>query len=167
MNKWIDLSKQGIQKEEEFGTLLTTQFGGTVKKASREEDMYNHIDLYWELNGKTYSYDVKSAKKNSRADNKPNYDINWIELKNVRGNKGWLFGKADYIAFECENDWIICRRTDIINLIDLSVVDQSISKSKDFYTYYQRDGRKDIIVKVPTDDLRKIARKIFNKNILV
>lgn len=56
------------------------------------------------------------------------------------------------------------RRKDIINLIDLKVIDKTISKSKDFYTCYQRDGRKDIIVKIPTIDLEKIARLKLDKN---
>ena len=56
------------------------------------------------------------------------------------------------------------RRKDIVNLIDLKVIDKTISKSKDFYTYYQRDGRQDIIVKIPTIDLEKIARLKLDKN---
>lgn len=58
---------------------------------------------------------------------------------------------------------MIVRRVDIINLINLKVINKSISKSKDFYTLYQRYGRQDIIVKVPTSDLRKIAKKVFKK----
>lgn len=59
------------------------------------------------------------------------------------------------------------RRVDIISMLELKVINNTISKSKDFYTYYQRDDRQDIIVKVPTDDLRKIARKVFKKNTLI
>lgn len=58
---------------------------------------------------------------------------------------------------------MIVRRVDIINLINLKVINKSISKSKDFYTLYQRYGRQDIIVKVPTSDLRRIAKKVFKK----
>ena len=165
MNKWIDCSKLGKSKEDEFAALLVRQFGGIIRHATKNEDIFSHIDLIWEYNNnKIISFDVKSAKKNSRTDNSPNYTINWIELKNVQGNNGWLFGKADYIAFECEYDWIICRRIDIVKFIDETVKNKRISKSKDLYTYYQRDGRQDIIVKVLSDDLRKIARYIFNKD---
>lgn len=86
-----------------------------------------------------------------------------MELKNVRGNPGWLFGKADYIAFEGEKDWIVCRRTDIIKLIDSKVTNKSIDKSRSLYTYYQRDGRQDIVVKVLSSDLRSISRISFMK----
>lgn len=43
------------------------------------------------------------------------------------------------------------------------IVDNAISKSKNFYTFYQRDGRQDIVVKVPTKDLREIARNVLKK----
>lgn len=43
------------------------------------------------------------------------------------------------------------------------IVDNTISKSKNFYTFYQRYGRQDIVVKVPTDDLREIAKSIPKK----
>lgn len=58
---------------------------------------------------------------------------------------------------------MIVRRVDIIDLVNLKVINKSISKSKDFYTLYQRYGRQDIIVKVPTSDLCKIAKKVFKK----
>lgn len=164
MSKWIDCSKLGKEKEREFSQLLLSKFGGEMIKSSKNDDMYNHIDLIWRYRGGEYSFDVKSAKKANRSDNIPNYDINWIELQNVRGNLGWLYGKADYIAFETFTNWLIVRRRDIINLIDLKVIDRTISKSKDFYTCYQRDGRQDIIIKIPTSDLEKIARLTLGKN---
>lgn len=45
MNKWINCSKLGKAKETEFSQLLLSKFGGEVIKASREDDMYNHIDI--------------------------------------------------------------------------------------------------------------------------
>ena len=133
-------------------------------KASREEDMYSHIDVIWEQDSKRYTFDIKSAKKESRSDNLPNYDINWIEIQNVRGNLGWLYGKADYIVFETYKHWLIVKRTDIITLINSKVVDKTIQNSKEFYTYYQRNGRQDIVVKVPTKDLYHIAKERLCKH---
>jgi hypothetical protein len=165
MNKWIDLSRIGKEKEIEFSELLLSEYGGEVLKSSKEDDMYNHIDIIWTYKNNSYSFDIKGAKKASRSDYVPDYNIHWIELQNVRGNLGWLYGKADYIAFETLDDWLVVKRTDIINLIDKKVIDKLISKSKNFYTYYQRDNRQDIVVKVPTDDLRRIARKILLKKV--
>lgn len=50
--------------------------------------MYNHIDLYWTLDDKTYSFDVKSMKKHNRKDELPDDSIHWIELQNVQGRPG-------------------------------------------------------------------------------
>lgn len=163
MNKWLNCSKLGKEKEIEFSKLLTNTFGGEVTKTSKEDDMFRHIDIIWSYKGKTYGFDIKSAKKLNRSDNMPNYDINWIELQNVRGNPGWIYGEAHYIAFETLNDWLIVRRMDIIDFINSKVINKTISKNKDLYTYYQRDNRQDIVVKVLTDDLRKIAKVVLNK----
>ena len=39
-------------------------------------------------------------KKKNRWDNNFQDDIAWVEGTNVRGEPGWVKGKADYIVFE-------------------------------------------------------------------
>ena len=48
MNKWIDCSKLGKEKEIEFSQLLLSMFGGEVTKASKVDDIYNNKvhDIY-------------------------------------------------------------------------------------------------------------------------
>lgn len=77
--------------------------------------MWNHIDLFYTKNDKTYSIDVKSMKKSNRKDATPDDQIHWIELQNVRGNPGWIYGKADFIAFELMNSWLIISRKKLID----------------------------------------------------
>lgn len=72
-------------------------------RASQKDDMFNHIDLFYTIADKTYSFDVKSMKKSNRKDSTVDDQIHWIELQNVRGNPGWIYGKADFIAFELMN----------------------------------------------------------------
>jgi hypothetical protein len=55
----------------------------------------NFIDV----TDKSFKFDVKGIKRDTRHGNL-NTKIVWTESKNVRGNPGWLYGKADYIAFE-------------------------------------------------------------------
>lgn len=162
MKKWL-FDRSGLIKEHEFAELLMKVSKGTVQHASREDDMYKHIDIIWTLNDRSCTFDVKGLKKHNRSDNNVDESIHWIELQNVKGDLGWLYGEADYIAFETLKDWLIVRRVHIIKLIESKVTDKSISKSKNFYTYYQRSGRKDIVVKVPTNDLREIARAVLSK----
>lgn len=164
MNKWSDFYQAGLAKENEFGDLLIEKNGGSYVHASSRDDMWNHIDLFYTKDDKTYSFDVKSMKKSNRKDATPDDQIHWVELQNVRGNPGWIYGKADFIAFELINSWLIVNRKIIIEWIDKKVIDKTISKSKDFYTWYQRWGRNDILVKVKTSDLREIANFILTKN---
>ena len=164
MNKWSDFYQEGLTKEKEFGDLLVKKNGGSYVHASQKDDMFNHIDLFYTIAGKTYSFDVKSMKKSNRKDSTVDDQIHWIELQNVRGNPGWIYGKANFIAFELMNSWLIVNREKIIDWIDKKVTNKTISKSKDFYTYYQRWGRQDIVVKVKTSDLREIANFILTKN---
>lgn len=167
MKNWGNFYKKGLEKENEFSELLITNEGGITKHASRKDDIVEHIDIIWTVNDHNFTFDVKSLKKNNRIDSKVDDSIHWIEIQNVQGNLGWLYGKADYIAFETLNSWVVLRRKDIITLINYKVKNDSITSSKELYTYYQRKGRKDIIVKVLTSDLQLIARKIYNKNTLV
>lgn len=77
--------------------------------------MWNHIDLFYTKDDKTYSFDIKSMKKSNRKDATPDDQIHWIELQNVRGNPGWIYGKADFIAFELMNSWLIISRKKLID----------------------------------------------------
>ena len=155
--------KVGAEKEQEFADLLVLKHGGVVTHSDRNTDIKDHIDLFWEIDGKKFSFDVKGLKKNSRSDKVTDNNIHWIEIANVRGNAGWLYGKADYIVFETDTEWLLVKRRRLIEMINSKVIDTKISNTKELYTYYRRAGRKDIIVKVLTSDLVEIASKILNK----
>ena len=74
-----------------------------------------------------------------------------------------MYGKADYIAFETDKEWLLVKRRKLIDLINSKVTDTAVKNTKGLYTYYQRYGKKDIIVKVLTKDLAEIASKTINK----
>lgn len=150
----------GKEKELEFARALWENMGGEIELAPEYDDIHCHIDVYWN----EYGIDVKAMKKTSRNDNQTNENIHWVELKNVNGKKGWVFGDCDYIAFETEDYWLLVTPKRIISLLEQKVTDFSIvSDSSLLYRYYQRVGREDIIVKVKTMDLLVIANKIFTK----
>ena len=155
--------KAGAEKEQEFANLLVLRHGGVVTHSDRSTDMKDHIDIFWEKDNKKFSFDIKGLKKSSKSDSKPDINIHWIEIANVRGNAGWVYGKADYIVFETDTDWLIVKRRRLIDVINSKVTDTSIKNTKELYTYYQRPGRKDIIVKVLTSDLYEIASKTISK----
>lgn len=127
--------------------------------ATKDEDIYEHWD--WQIiNPKTKKVslvDVKGARKKSRSDNKLDYNITWLEIKNVRGENGSLFGKADYIAFEQKDYFLIVKRVDLIFWIKSKITDKNFVKySKDAkYRYYRREGRQDIITMVVISDIER------------
>lgn len=151
----IAFLSKGKEKEKEFMSLFLN-----AAESTKEEDIHGHIDL------KVYaSVDVKSMKKLSRDDDSPNENFHWIEIKNVQDKPGWLYGEADYFAFETIDYWVIVDKQDLQDLIKKKVTKEFVSDKKNsLYKLYRRDGRKDIITLVKTLDLMKIATKTFDKN---
>lgn len=142
----------GKISELEFSKL----FNG-VNVADKNSDMYEHWDLSIET-----KIDVKSIKKQSREDLTYNENFHWVEIKNVNGDNGWLYGLADYFAFETDDYWIIVEKGRLQDFIDKKC-DKNIGKTKDPYCFFSRKDRKDIIVKVKTLDLVFISSKLLTK----
>ncbi len=158
----------GKAKEGEFANDLCQQLGGTAFPATTKQDMHDHVDVLWKFDEEKSpaKIDVKGLKKDNRKDNRVNPDIHWIEFQNVNGKLGWLYGKADYIAFEDLNEWIIVRRAHLAEVMQNTVKNNSITHNvnESYYRYYEREGRKDIITKVDTALLRNNADKIIKKH---
>jgi len=145
----------GKLKEKDFANLFED-----VSLPKKEEDIYEHWDLKIET-----KIDVKSLKKESRGDLTYNENFHWVELKNVLGKLSWLYGKADYFAFETEDYWIMVDKLSLQEFIEQRCKGKSVGSSKDPYELYQRKNRKDVIVKVKTLDLIFISTKIISKNV--
>lgn len=143
----------GKLKEEEFAKLFTD-----VTPSLKEEDMYEHWDLKFDV-----KIDVKSIKKQSRSDITYNENFHWVEVKNVRGKLSWLYGKADYFAFECEEYWVIVEKDRLQVFMREKCKGKKVGKCKDPYELYQRDNRKDVVVKVKTIDLIYLSTKLIKK----
>lgn len=149
--------EKGKEKELEFALALCkakSLSSSIIEEASKKDDIYRHIDIWVGAN----SFDVKAAKKINRSDLLPNYDIHWIELRNVHGDKGWLFGQADYIAFELETTWCICPRISLIRSLKGKIDFSNFTTNRDdMFRVYRRKDRLDAIVKVDSDFLTKVT----------
>ena len=152
-----------------------------VKRASSREDMYLHFDLVAYLkDGSTRRIDVKGLKSMGHGRKKTG-DYHWIELKNVNGAKGWLYGEADIIAFQVsEDDFILVDRLKLVeyvsNLLD-TMEDKKVYRTDplDFaerYAYkriFTRHNpelpaqmqRYDQTIIVETDKLKELSSKTF------
>jgi len=100
-------------------------------------------------------------KKYRREDPEPTDRLHWVELRNVNGKLGWLYGKAYYIAFETRNWWIVVRREDLVKFIEGVLDGWEITTLKPMpYEIYQREGRQDLLTIIPTVDLLAIAERV-------
>ena len=132
-----------------------------IRIATVEEDMREHWDCEIIIDNRKMKVDVKGLKRENKNDSTLNEKTHWVELKNVNGRDGWLYGKADSFAFEMYNYWLVVDRIELIKLINEKIVREY--KKGEFYHLYQRQNRKDEITLVPTSDLEKIAWKKIEK----
>lgn len=143
-------------KEVEFAEQIK-KFG-TVTDATQEEDMFEHWDVKLET-----KIDVKALRKTRRGDKATDENIHWVELKNVNGNLGWLYGKADCFAFELIDYWVIVDKIKLQEFIKEKCKDKITTQTPALYKLYTRNGRSDIITLVKTIDLLYIASKVIKK----
>ena len=90
------LSK-GKMVERAFTKVLSNH-----KLSTEQEDITEHWDISTNI-----KFDVKGLKKAKRSDGEPNENIHWLEIKNVNGDLGWVYGEADYFVFETIDYWVI------------------------------------------------------------
>jgi len=159
--------KQGREAEEKFLKLFPL-----IRKANKKEDIIEHWDVMVELDGNSVKVDVKGIKNNDRFDICPNENINWIEIQNSDGKTGWLYGKSDLIAFETQDYFILVGTLKLRRFLErkMGYKQENIGKIdpknvKDLYTFFQRKGRKDILVKVKTIDLMHIKYSSVKKKL--
>ncbi len=151
--------EEGKLVEEDIKNYLTN-----VTTSTKEQDIHEHWDLMGDFENLTQiKIDVKSVKKDNRYDILPNENHHWVELKNVNGKLGWLFGQADYIAFETFDYYILVERTKLIDFLRVKCEGKEIGNKKNLYEKYRREGRKDVVVKVKTIDLMVIMDKLIKK----
>ena len=134
-----------------------------IQWATKKEDMFEHWDVAGDFNGKHSKFDVKALKKINRHDEEFQDDHAWVEGVNVRGDKGWLQGNANYIVFEKNNAWMIVHRQQLFDWTTQQIIHHGYQKGKEPYKIYQRQGRKDKITLIKYSDIPKEYYLILNK----
>ena len=150
--------KMGMDAEKSFEKILN-EYNISYSNATKTEEKTEHWDFKildnLKKNGKNETkdninlkkgkYEIKSAKAKSRGMEK-DYNIIYIEFKSVGGNKGWIFGDADYIAFEVPEGFLIFPRIKLLKYISCMYEFLSHSdKSGNIGTLYSRSNRKDLV----------------------
>ena len=138
-------------------------FGGETYKSTKEEDMYDHVDFWWDSPKKgRLGIDVKGLNKASRKDASFDDTIHWLEIQNVIGKPGWLKGKADYIAFRTLTNIIFVKREKLLSFALEAIKGKEVvyDTPKECYVPYKRKkwGRDDLSLKALNSDLEKLAQ---------
>lgn len=110
------MTNKRIDKEELiFQYSILTHHDIDSCRSTAKVDMFDHIDLFL---GNGTSVDVKRQKKINIYDTTYSTTHTWIELKNVRGNPGWLYGKATHIAFALNDHYIVVDRLSMVEWME-------------------------------------------------
>ena len=135
----------------------------TDVRAADLKEQFSHVDYFSDF-GKI---DVKARKRVARKDTDVQDDLVWLEFKNVQGKFGWLYGKADWIAFERDEDFVLVKRHDLALMAEkLCDVGDRVAVGKDaLYKGYQRSGRKDLLSIVKMSDILKLYHQLWTKDV--
>ena len=121
-----------------------------------KQDMEEHWDV--QING--VKIDVKGAKRKSRKELEFNSKIHWIELTNVNGDPGWLYGQADYFAFQWEDTFILVESEVLREHINNMNVN-SITSTPTVNSFYSRGGRRDLLLLISSEVLIKLGDRMI------
>lgn len=164
---------KGIKGEAKFYRILEKKrLAGEIKdirKATESEDRYDKADFFVTFYddvpassrvGEMVIYQVKSECKDG--------DFIWAEWKNIGGGIGWLYGRADYIAFEVGPLFYIVSRRRLLQYVERVVFRNEVVFNKSeatFWNIYQRKDwdRKDEITKVSLYAIQKICSEIWEE----
>ena len=125
-------------------------FGYKCEKTDTQTDIYLHIDYYINrTDGSATSVDVKGG----------NYlNTIWVEFKNVCGSDGWVYGDAEFIAFDMPElfGFVMVKRKELVEHCEKIVEKVFVPKYQATRKLYQRAGRKDVISRLEITDLQEI-----------
>jgi len=157
------VSNERRQYSNQIGDITAQRFveacqaiGYSCEKSDRNTDIYDHIDYFvTRINGKT-SVDVKGG-------NHP--DTIWVEFKNVNGDAGWMYGKAEFIAFDMPElgGFVMVRTSELRTLCEKIVEPVFVTKQEATRKFYQRAGRQDVISRLQLADIKSLKSfKLLN-----
>ena len=179
---------QGEHTENNF-VKTAEQNGWEVVPATPIENMRHHIDFHIHKEGRSYAVDVKGMKALSRANPvvqdewfcvefmavvyprskvasyRPTFDPLKPDFSHGSGRAGWLYGKADLIAFETRRLWVLIEPAEIITecaqIVQFSNIAPSAKEAR--YRVYSRPERGDLITFIHKTDISSLARGRWRK----
>lgn len=163
MSRWVQDSswKRGQGVESTFATLLNKRTDNV--RAANLREQFSHVDYFSDFG----SIDVKARKRVARSDDNLQDELVWLEFKNVQGKLGWLYGEAEWIAFERTEDFVLVKRSSLANEGEtLCALGDRVAVGSDaLYKGYQRRGRKDLLSIVKMSDVLKLYHQLWTKDV--
>ena len=145
---------RGKKTEEMFSSIAKSK-GYSVIKTDSKTDVRLHIDLYMMRGDDVIGVDVKGRNLVNQI---------WCEFKNVAGDRGWMYGEADIIAFDMTEmeGFCLVDRVELVGFCEQEVEDKVVySKSQAYRKKYQRYERKDQITPLDIGDLKSLSSYTF------
>lgn len=161
----------GSDAEQKFVDCIKSTYPNCkVTKATMAQDIHEHWDYKLSNSNTVIKIDVKAQKRKNRSDANSQSEIIWIEFKNVRGYKGWLYGDADLVAFEQPDSFVLIKRTVLAELCERlvglerdQITIENSTGTRGLYKLYNRPGRSDVLTMIKMDDILSESHKILNK----
>ena len=96
---------------------LCDRYRYEFKKATRRENMVDHFDFHLKVEDDAFCTVEVKAMKSRRRSEPVDPSIIYLETRRVGGGVGWLYGKADYIAFEQPNGFLFVERLALASFV--------------------------------------------------
>ena len=163
----------GGKAEDKFETSCM-KAGFEYERATRNSDpKFDEARRgHWDFIVCSQKVDVKGMKRFHRHDPEVQADYICLELRGSgwKGNSGWLQGKANGIAFEQPNTWLIFGRQDLLNWINKTMKTRwdhtlhSTEEDIEIYKTYRRSTDKfEVFVWVPLADVMHLQYATITK----
>jgi hypothetical protein len=153
--------RMGTRAEQHFEYILMSN-NLVFRPAKTNEEHKFHYDYVVAnfLNCKLCKIEVKATKAPRRGQ-APDSSILYLEIKSVGGYPGWIYGSADYIAFQIDEKFILFCRYDLVEYVENTQDKMPIIKKSGIVgTRYGRKGRRDLVaiydMKLIMDSLKYI-----------
>jgi hypothetical protein len=133
-----------------------------VRHATRYENTVEHFDFWVDWGARQAAKVEVKAMKARRRGMAADPTVIYLETKNVSGGPGWLFGKADYIAFEQHRGFLLVRRTDLVELLRMRRDKMTrATRSGISGTIYSRPNRADEVAILDIGDIKTLQHNVF------
>lgn len=163
-NRWSkeECWTRGMSVEDRFYDLYKP-IDPSIRKATIQEQ-YQHIDHFTKIG----AIDVKARKRVSRSGAIQD-DLTWLEFKHTNGGAGWLYGKADFIAFERLYGFVLVARSDLASMAEEKCdLEDLVDNPRDaLYKGYTRKGNKDLISMVRMEDILSLPHQVVQYQDLI